>query len=90
MKKEEFKKLIEDTVKRIADDYFSESDEIDPEYDDQDNADRVWEICIERATDDVYDAPREHIDEDEYEKITDDNWKDFEEILGNITWKTYK
>ena len=90
MKKEEFEKLIKETVKREADELFENSDEIDPEYNDQDNEDRVWVNCIETAKEMVYGDPQDYIDEDEYDKIEIENWETFEGILDSITWETYK
>lgn len=91
----EYKKLereVQNTVKRLADDKFEDILCHPKDYAEHFNSsdkDLCWEEAIEYAKEDVIDDPKNWIDEDFQEKMSNKDWSLVDDIVRKITWITY-
>ena len=91
MDAKKLKKVVIDTVKRLADDYFDDMIRHPDSYDyfnAKDN-DLCWEEAIEKAKDDMRQEPMKWIDEDDQEEIEEQDWFFIRGITDDISWLTY-
>ena len=91
MEYNKLKKEVEATVKRVADDYFEDMLCHPAEYDyfNASDEDLCWEEAIEKAKEDVRCDPKEWIDEDFQEEMTESDFDKVWDITDGITWQTY-
>ena len=92
MEYNKLKKEIEATVKRVAEDYFEDMQCHPQNYAEWLNTsdeDECWESAIEKAKEDVRSNPKEWIDEDFQEEMTESDFDKVWDITDGITWQTY-
>lgn len=91
MEYNKLKKEVEATVKRVADDYFEDMLCHPADYDwfNTSDEDLCWDEAIEKAKEDVRCDPKEWIDEDFQEEMTESDFDKVWDITDGITWQTY-
>lgn len=87
----DLKRTVEDTVEKLADDYFEDMQCHPDNYDSLDTTDEdeCWVQAIEKAKEDVENNPKNFIDEDVQEKMSEDDWESVYSIIDDITWVTF-
>lgn len=90
----EYKKLeteVQNTVKRLADDYFEDMQCHSSDYDyiNTRNTDVAWEEAIEKGKEDVIGNPQKWIDEDFQEEMSNKDWDLVDGIVRGISWITF-
>lgn len=86
------KKVVIDTVKRLADDYFEDMQRHPGDYSEwvrTSDEDDCWLCAIEKAKDDMRQYPMACIDEDDQEEIDAQDWFFIWKITDDISWLTY-
>lgn len=92
MEYNKLKKEVEATVKRLADDYFEDMQCHPQNYSEwlnTSNEDDCWESAIELAQQDLRQDPKNWIDEDIQEEMSEQDWFFVLDIVNDITWRTY-
>ena len=85
------KKVVEDTVEKVANDHFEDMVCHPWDYDwfDATDEDECWVQAVNKARDEVWADPTSHIDEDVQEEMTEENWHEVYSFLDGISWLTY-
>ena len=87
----DLKHTVEDTVEKLADDYFEDMQCHPSDYDwlDTTDEDECWLQAVQKAKEDVENNPMNFIDEDIQRQMSEDDWDNVFMILDDITWKTF-
>lgn len=91
MEYNKLKKEVEATVKKQADDYFEDMLRHPQEYDylNVNDEDECWEEAIEKAKEDMRLYPKDCLDEDFQEEMTESDFDKIWDIADGIAWQTY-